>query len=217
MDVKYGLAIFDLDGTLIDSSPGITDCVRRTVEHYGLPALTDDALRSFIGPPVEYSFGRHFGLDGERLAEVCAHFRALYSTEGIYGAALYPGIADVLDTLRAHGIKTAIATNKRHRYTVPLLEHLGVMDKLDSVHGTDDNGVLTKDVLIQRCMADCGIADKQQALMIGDTCHDLNAAKTAGVDFAPVAYGFGFGTDDDFEHIAQTTTDILTFFNIEAQ
>lgn len=217
METEYKLAIFDLDGTLIDSSPGIIDCVKRTIVHYRLGDLSEETLRSFIGPPVEYSFNRYFGLKGDTLAEVCAYFRELYSTEGIYGATLYNGIVNVLDTLHARGMKTAIATNKRQRYTIPLLEHLGIMDKFDSVYGTDDNGQLTKDILIARCMEQCGISSTCQVVMIGDTCHDRNAAEMAGVEFRPVAYGFGYSPKDDITNIAMSPNQILNFFNIEAK
>ncbi len=89
--MSYRLFIFDLDGTLVDTSPGIMGTVRHVEKTLGIPPIPDEELRRFIGPPLEDSFMRYHGAAPERAKEMVACYRERYGAIGVGEAAVYPG------------------------------------------------------------------------------------------------------------------------------
>jgi phosphoglycolate phosphatase len=83
---KYKLIIFDLDGTMLDTTNGILKSIKETVSHYKLPELNDKVIQGFIGPPIQNSLEEHYGLIGSHLQEVTNYFRNLYSKDNLYKA-----------------------------------------------------------------------------------------------------------------------------------
>lgn len=190
------LVLFDLDGTLMDTSRGIIKSIEYVLNEMRLDNSSD--LRKYIGPPVEYSFKTYAGLDDENAKKAAAIFRRVYTEIFLYEAEIYPGIEDLLCMLHCHNIKCGIATFKRESYTLKLLDHFGLIGKLDVIHGSDELGELTKTDIIRLCMNEMNCAESE-TIMIGDTVHDASAAQKAQVDFVAVTYGFGFKIESDTE------------------
>ncbi len=188
---KYKAVVFDLDGTLLDTSAGIIKSVDYTIKKMGLSDLSPIRKRSFIGPPIQNSFRETYSLDDEATALAAGIFRKQYSEVDLFEAQPYEGILDLLDLLRRNQIKIGVATYKREDYALKILEHFGISDYCDSMRGSDFEGKYTKQVIIELCIDDLNVS-KQEVLMVGDTENDRIGAERAGVDFLGVGYGFGY-------------------------
>ena len=196
---RYDLVIFDLDGTLLDTSIGVLSSVRYAIEAQGLPMPDAATLASFIGPPVELSFGRVYGLEGEALADICALFRERYKTVDLLKAEAYEGIFEAFSAIVARGIKPAVATYKRESYALRVLKHFSFDSYTDILYGSDEEGKLSKRDIMEKCISVAGVTDLSRVLMVGDTLHDAVGAKALGVDFVGVTFGFGFKAEAERE------------------
>lgn len=211
--MKHRLVIFDLDGTLMDTSTGILMAVKDTIKEHKMPELSEEQIRTFIGPPIQWSFESQYGVSKDEAQKMADTFRALYSTKHLLGAVPYPGIYDLLKSLKEKGLKSAIATYKREDYALRLLKHYHFDDYTDIMFGGDNDGTLKKRDIIQKCIDTVGVEDLHEVVMVGDTLHDFNGAKELGVDFIGVSYGFGFHGEDaqGIDAMAETTEEILKF------
>ncbi len=201
MDIKenmktYDLVVFDLDGTLMRTADGVLGSAIKAMTEMGYEAPPKESMRHYIGPPIQQSFQQEFGLTDEEAQEMTACFRKYYSTEGCFIAEPFEGIFEVLQAVRAAGKKTAVGTNKREDYARKMMDHFGFSPFMDVVHGPDDQGKLKKADVIALCMKDCGTAP-ERTLMIGDSTSDSNGARTAGVDFLGLTFGYGFTTREE--------------------
>lgn len=196
----YRAVFFDLDGTLLDTSAGVFKAIDWIAEKYEIHKLSENEKRTFIGPPIQDSLRRHYGLSEERARELGSAWRDVYKDKFLFDATPYEGIFNLLRFCREQGIKTGVATNKRADYTNTLLDRFGFTPLFDCIVGTDMEGNLTKADLIRTCMECTGSIGPERCLMIGDTMEDQMAAEKAGVDFLGVTYGFGFtkGTKVEF-------------------
>ena len=194
---KYKLAVFDVDGTLLDTTEGVLASVKYTINKYHLPQLTEDELKTFIGPPIQNSFERYYGVKGDKLQELAECFRDQYKTVDLLKAVPYSGIYEVLQTLNNCGIAIAVATYKRQDYARKLLCHFD-FDKYTSVmYGADNFNKLKKSDIIVRCIESFNIKDYSEVIMIGDSDNDAVGAQKIGIDFLGVSYGLGFSSPKD--------------------
>ncbi|MBR1792263.1 MAG: HAD hydrolase-like protein [Bacteroidales bacterium] len=183
--------LFDLDGTLLDTSAGISHSVRFTARQMGLGEIADKDIASFIGPPIEVSFRNHWHLDAERLPEAAAVFRNNYRSESLFMAQPYPGIEPLLSLLQQSGIRVGVATYKRESYALRILSHFGLTEYLSVAHGSDEEGLMNKADIIKCCLSEMGEVGNN-AIYVGDTEHDAKGAAMAGIPFIAVSWGFGF-------------------------
>lgn len=210
----YTLVIFDLDGTLLDTTEGILASVQHTIRKLALPQLPREALLTFIGPPIQDSLAHCYGLEGEALQNAANLFRADYSQRNLLKAHPYEGIFDLFETLAARGIQTAVATYKREDYARELLCHFGFDRYTQNMYGADSRNQLRKSDIILRCLSHAGLDDLSGAVMIGDTIHDAKGAAGVGLDFIAVTYGFGYKRGDaacEGMPCAHTPLEILNF------
>jgi len=207
---QYSYIAFDLDGTLMDTYPGVADSFTKTEQRMGLRHLTEPERRSVIGPALEDSFERLYGLTGAENQRALDIFNALYATrEGAGHSIPYPGVRETLEKLRARGCKLSVATMKPWVFTRIALEANGMRELFDSVGCYEDNSGLSKAQLVQRSMDEMGCPGPDCALLIGDSPIDARGAAELGMDFAAVTGGFGF--DDPaalprLAHVAQAET-----------
>ncbi len=183
--------IFDLDGTLLDTSEGILLSVEHTVKELGYRELTLEEKLSFIGPPVQVSLKRLYGISDEEAQRGAGVFRDFYKGDALLKAKPYDGIYDLCRTLKEEGVRMAVATYKREDYALRLLKHYDFDKYCDPMHGADHNNVLKKEDIIMMCMEEMG-AKKEDCVLIGDTDNDARGAMHAGIPFIAVTYGFGF-------------------------
>lgn len=188
---NYELAIFDVDGTLLDTSEGVISSLKYVIEQYGLDMPPDETLATFIGPPVQETFRSCFGLSGNVPDEAADLFRTHYKENDLFKAAPYDSIFELLKSLKDNAVTIAAATYKREDYALDILAHFGFDRYADIMHGSDFNGKLKKADIILKCINESGIPPKS-AVMIGDTSNDRIGAELAGIDFIAVTYGFGY-------------------------
>lgn len=187
---------FDLDGTLLDTSEGIIQSVKYTVGKMGLILPQDTDMGFFIGPPIQMSLQKFFGLDAETAQNGADIFRTYYKSEALYMAKPYEGVFDVLEDLRTRKVKIGVATYKREDYALDILRHFHIAEYCDVMCGADNNNVLTKADIICNSYKAVGVLP-EDTIYIGDTEHDAKGANEAGTPFVAVTWGFGFKTNND--------------------
>jgi len=195
---NYKYILFDLDGTLMDTSKGIIEAIVYTMKKYGKEVPNESDLRTFIGPPMQKSLQMLYNLSDEKAMEMANVFRDVYKTdEYLFQAVPYEGIYDLFDSLKKNEKKTGIATYKREDYAKHLLIEKQ-FDKYTSwIYGSDFDGKLTKSDIIRTCLKNMGCVDFSEAVYIGDGDSDGKNANEVGMDFIAVTYGFGFKNVDD--------------------
>lgn len=201
MSKNYSHIVFDLDGTLMDTSPGVFASFAAVEDKLGLRHISGQEQRSVIGPPLEDTLERLYGLKGEENFNTLQIFNKIYATpEGAGDSPLYPGVEEVLRKLRARGCTVSIATMKPWIFTKICLETKGILELFDSVVCYEDNSGLSKAQLVLRALEKVG-GCPEKALLIGDSGIDGRGAAEAGLDFAGVVGGFGFSCKEDLDEI----------------
>lgn len=190
MNKKYELIIFDLDGTLLDTSMGIFNSVRYAESKMGFSPIPDSKLKEFVGPPPKLMYMKLYGVDEEEALKAAKKHREYGRTKAIYEAMLYPGIIDTLETLKKQGCKLAVCTLKSQKIAETILEHFGLIKYFTTVVGMDEKETFNKLMTIQ--IAKRQTNTKGRVLMIGDSSYDYDGAVQADADFLGVLYGFGF-------------------------
>lgn len=197
---KYNTFIFDLDGTLLNTSEGIVKCVEHTISILSLEEIDISAKLNFVGPPLVESFRREFCLSEELAKEAVKVYRQRYSEQGLFEAIIYPGMPEVLKYLKSQGSKILIATLKREDFAVRIMNHFGILDYFDTIVGIDMSDSLTKADTIRIGLQRIGVSSIDNVLMIGDSEYDRIGAIEVGIDFCAVTYGFGFKKGEVIEN-----------------
>lgn len=208
------LIVFDMDGTLADTAPGILNSHRYAHKKMGAAIPDPQVLRDVIGGPLLNTYIDRFGFSPEQARVAVTHYRNYYAQKGLLEAQLYPGMKQTLQTLRQRGFSLGVATLKAERFVKTMLEEMGVADCFRVIYGMDEADTRTKKQLIEMCMEAVG-ATAQETVMVGDSEHDQTGAQQAGVAFAGVSYGFGFKTVTDEERKALCATALELLEKIE--
>lgn len=194
----YDYAIFDLDGTLLDTREGVITAAVKAMEDRNLVIPDQTTLEGLIGPPMQWSFKTLFNLSDEEAMDMANCFREYYKTdEFLFKADPYDGIYELFNSLCADGVNVGIATYKREDYAKRLLIEKGFNKYTKYMYGSDFEGKLKKDDIIHICLNDMGCADYSKAVYIGDGKSDGKGANTVGINFIAVTYGFGFKKIED--------------------
>lgn len=191
----YKSIIFDLDGTLVDSSKGIVNAAMETLKILEYPPMTEEEIKSCIGPPLGRTLIEKLGYAESEISGFNRVFRDLYKNKYLMEVTVYNGIIQLLEHLRGK-YRLSVATNKRYDYTDTMLKNLELLHYFDTVEGSDFEGKLTKKDLIDGCVLKSNIS-REKTVMIGDTTNDAFAARACGIDFIAVLYGMGFKTQSD--------------------
>ena len=205
------LVLFDLDGTLVDSSPGIHASVRFAAAELGLPEPTTAQLRAMVGPPLQDGFALGFGLSGTDVDRAVAAYRVHYSAGAMLDAPPYPGIPELLAQLQADGATLAVATSKPQPFAVAILDHVGLLDRFASVHGaTLDGAVRHKDQVVAAALA--RHPSGRDPVLVGDRAQDVLGAAAHGLPC--IGAGWGPAEDGELEAagaalIAATPADVV--------
>ena len=184
--------LFDLDGTLIDSSEGITKSVQYRLDYYGIEEYDLKKLRCFIGPPLKLSFMNHYNFTEEKAIEAVAKYRERYQPIGIYECNLYPGVEQCIRELKNKGYLIGMASSKPEVSCRKILEHFNIIDLFDDVVGaTFDGKIDTKEEVLNEVMRRWKHIDKNDMCLIGDTLFDVEGANQVGIKTVGVSFGFG--------------------------
>jgi Predicted phosphatases len=195
-NTQYKLAIFDLDGTLLDTTEGILLSVKVAIEKMQWKQLDDNVLKSFIGPPLQELFIKHFNANEKNAKIAVDIFRSQYENKHLLKAIPYEGIFEVLELLQKKNIRIAVATYKPEKYAKTILHNLGFEQYVEFLYGADFENKLKKADMMKKIISDAGIDSYEEVVMIGDSSHDALASEELLVDFIGVLYGFGFKSPD---------------------
>ena len=177
----YDAVLFDLDGTLTKSHPGILHCVELSLQELGKPVPPQEELRRFIGPPLWFSYTRFCGLSPEEADKGVELYRRHYKEGGYLECSVYPGALALLEELRAAGCRLAVATAKPAKMAHAVCEHFGILERVDFLSGNrEDEKGEGKAWLIEAACKALGVP-VSRAVMIGDSVHDFEVAQALGV------------------------------------
>lgn len=204
----YKLVIFDLDGTLFDTSKGILNSIDYAVGILKLQKPTIEQKYRFIGPPVFESFKNILELDSKQAKEATMLYRQYYGEHGIWESQMYDGLLNVIQSLKDRKIELGIATLKGEKFATKIVEHAGISKYFSAIFGQDENDSRNKADTISLNLNKTGML-ANDAVMIGDSMHDYNGAESLCVDFCAVTYGFGFNKETaKGKYVANTPNEI---------
>ena len=192
---RFDTVIYDLDGTLIDSAKDMQMAVSHVLADHGLPPVTEDDVRIFMGQGSKVTMGKAFAkygktLDDEALSAVTREFVRYYEADPISHTTAFAGVAEVVARFANLGLKQGVCTNKFERPSRMILEHLKLMPPISDVAGADTFPVRKPDprhilLLVERMGGSAG-----RTVMIGDSIHDVEAAHAAGLPAVLVSWGY---------------------------
>ena len=188
--------VFDLDGTLIDSAPDLHASINEVLTEAGRPAISLSAATEMIGDGMAMLIERAFAATGaaprpDQAPALMDRFLRAYRNPGRpHLTSVYPGVARVLDQLRADGQRLCVCTNKVEQAAVEVLEELGLAAKLDAIVGADTVPARKPDPAhVLAALARIGV-QPGQAVMVGDGPNDAVAGRAAGLPVILVRYGY---------------------------
>ena len=184
--------IFDLDGTLVDSLPGIQWSVARSLEACGLAPLSRD-LKPLIGPPIRSILSTVTGIREPRMLDTLEQaFRTSYDSAGWSRTRLYPGVEDLLWLLDSNGIDLWVVTNKPSRVSARILSQWNLAGFFQEISCRDShNPPFASKSEVLRDLVDRRALCPAECLMVGDTIEDCHAAEACGIPCVLVAHGYG--------------------------
>ena len=193
-DLTGRLVLFDLDGTLVDSSPGIFSSVRHAAAALGLPAPGPAQLRRMVGPPLQDGFALVLGLPLARVPAAVAAYREHYAAGALLDVTVHDGVPELLADLRAAGATLAVATSKPEPFAVRVLDHTGLLPAFAGVHGaTMDGAVRHKEQVVAAALA--AHPAGRHPVLVGDRSHDVLGAAAHGLP----CIGAGWGPAEERE------------------
>lgn len=213
---RYKYVLFDLDGTVSESAPGIRKSLEHAITSLDKPLPNLDDYTLYIGPPLLDTFRNLCRFDEPDCQKGLVLYRDFYNETGKYLNKLYDGVKDVLKSIRQSGAKTAVCTSKYEKFAEEIVEILGVTEYFDAVCGSAfDGSRKDKKDLIPYAVESLGgniETDRKRTVMLGDTYFDARGARLCKVDFVGVKYGYGSikaMQDEGASLFADTPKDIL--------
>lgn len=207
MDYKY--ILFDFDGTLSDSAPGVLLSFERALTELGREIPGREVLIRFVGPPLTETFTGYFGFSDEELPEVLRIFRREYAAVGLDNQKMFPGVPEMLERIKGSGRKMAVATSKRESFARQICREYGIADYFEIIAGSSEDDVRNrKDDIIVYALSEMGVTDRAEVLMVGDRLYDVEGAKNCGIDCMGILYGYGDREELEkagAKYIAETT------------
>ncbi|MCD8397750.1 MAG: HAD hydrolase-like protein [Lachnospiraceae bacterium] len=210
----YEYILFDLDGTLTESHPGIINAVLYALKKNGIEETDREKLLAFVGPPLTDSFQQYYGMPKEQALRMVDDYREYHQDRGWKENAVYEGIPEVLETLRAQGRKLFVATSKPEPIAIRTVEYFHLDRYIERVFGASmDESRSQKGRVIAYALSEIADISRpegedaaqggqdvpqqrdalrlQDVLMVGDRLHDVEGAKENGLPCVGVLYGYG--------------------------
>ena len=188
------------------------DAFRGALSHYGLPIPDEQRLRSYVGPPLWYSFG-DLGYEGELLANLVTGYRSRYQDHYL-DPEPFPGVIELLHELRAAGVALATATSKQAPMALAQMEHLGLSSVVDVIAGATPDPASSKATVIHEALTRLKArgVDTSHPVIVGDSVWDVRGAQEAGIPV--IGVGWGYATEDGLDEadaVCETVEDLRTY------
>lgn len=190
--MRYKSLLFDLDGTVTDSSEGIINSIIYAMNKMNYKIEDKSVLKKFIGPPLMDSYKKYFGFSDEEAELGLQIYREYFTEKGMYENRLYDGMEQLLKDLSAAGYDLILATSKPEEHARIILDYFGISQYFSYAAGCpmDENGFTKVDV-IKYAMKHAKAKEKSRIVMIGDTQFDILGAAECRIDSIAVLYGMG--------------------------
>jgi phosphoglycolate phosphatase len=191
------VVLFDLDGTLSNSEPGICSTLKVAITGAGLSVPSDEVLRTTIGPPFATGLPA-IGVPEHLVERVTVAYRAIYEENGLFDTCLYDGVVEMLDVLGEYGCTLCVATSKPETSARRVIEHLGLTDRFKVIGAAGDDYVRhTKADVIADVLDQLGSVGSDEIVMVGDRRFDVEGATAH--DIATIGAGWGYGSVDELQ------------------
>ena len=190
--MQPGVVLFDLDGTLTESGPGIMRSLAVAFDSIGAPQLDQATMLRFVGPPLLQSFRDVAGLDEPTSLAALRAYRQYFVEHGMFENSVYPGITDLLQALHNSGRRLAVATSKPLIYARQIIEHFGLAEYFLAICGPELDGVgAVKTLVVADAMTALKVAAGDDVVLVGDRSHDVTGAHANGIGCIGVLWGYG--------------------------
>ncbi|PPH03229.1 haloacid dehalogenase [Rathayibacter sp. AY1G9] len=190
----WSCILFDLDGTITDSAPGITGTLVETFVELGRPVPAPAELLAYVGPPLLEAFRELGGMTVEEAQAALVVYRRRYNAGGLFDSSVYPGLPEVLARIAEAGVPLSLATSKPESAATRILEHYGLAQYFTVTCGASEDEVRSAkaDVVEEalRRLRELGV-DLSAPVMVGDREHDVQGAAAHGVPTIMVEWGYG--------------------------
>lgn len=208
--------LIDVDGTIINSFPGIRQSLFAALDEYTWPRPTEEVLRKLPGPPLKVTL-RSYGMNETEVDDVFGLYRKYYNADGWSNSELFEGWEESLKQWKEQGFILCTATSKNQETATTMLEHLGVAHYFDFIGGANNIDRDAKADVIDWVLNNIGIEDSagDVALMIGDRSHDVEGAAQFGIPTALV--GWGHGDQEEFDNAAYFAADMPALREVVAR
>jgi 2-phosphoglycolate phosphatase len=191
-DFKLSCVLFDLDGTLVDTAPDLILCLNKALSKHGFAAVPADTIKPFIsfGATAMINESLNQSISDELYADILKTMLDLYQTNIAEHTVFFDGMADTLDAIEAQGLKWGVVTNKRKRFTNPLMDALKLTDRAACIISGDTTA--NPKPHVEPMLAACKQAAvrPQECVYIGDAIHDITAGKNARMKTLAALYGY---------------------------
>ena len=184
--------LFDLDGTLTDSRAGITACIRHALDRLGHPCPDDDALATYIGPPLRGTLSTLLGTTDQTVIETAlAHYRARYDDVGLFENLVYDGVPEMLDATARRAPFLFVATAKPLHAAVRIVGHFELARHFAGVYGAEPGGRFDAKIDLLAHLIESEVIQAETAVMVGDRASDILAAKVNRIRSIGALWGYG--------------------------
>lgn len=194
--------LFDLDGTLTDPGDGFVSCIMHALSKLDCRSYPHAEIRKHVGPPLEETLKHLLDGDSSKIEAAVALYRERYGSEGYLENAVYPGIEQALQTLRANGAALFVATSKPSIFAERILAHFGLSGHFQGIYGSKFDGTHSdKAQLISHLLRRESLA-APSTVMVGDRAHDVAGALANGV--RPIGALWGYGSREELSNAGAT-------------
>lgn len=208
--MRFNKIVFDLDGTLTDSAPGIINSIKYAIGKLGYRELSNSELQSCVGPPLAEHIMELMGISEPQSLEFLRVYREYFAVKGIYENNIYAGIPCMLEELKAAGIRLMLCTGKPEPFAREVLRYFQLADYFDDILGPTFEGKYNdKAEGLAELLRRSGAGD---CLMVGDRKYDIIAAKACGIPSAGVLWGYGSEqelTEYGADYLVHTASELL--------
>ena len=189
--MRWDTVLFDLDGTVTDSQEGIVNSVSYALKRLGREVPSPDMLTTFVGPPLHESFPALCGMNEEETERAIREFRIYFERYGWAENAPYAGMAELLASLCAAGLRLVIATSKPEEFARRVLRHFELAQYFDDICGSclEDKSSADKASVVRTALMRADVTG--HAVMVGDRRFDVIGAHELGLPVIYVTYGYG--------------------------
>lgn len=190
--MKNHFVLFDLDGTITDSSEGIVNSILYALEKMGKKEEDRDRLRSYVGPSLKDTFQKNYFPQDSDCQCAISLYREYYAKKGIFENILFEDILQVLKTIKGKGGIVALATAKPGYFAKKILNYFGISNYFDAIVGSHLRGTrIDKYDIIFEVLDQLGLPDSDHIYMVGDREYDVLGGKKHGLKTIGVEYGYG--------------------------